>query len=537
MGRSRPILLLLLPVVAVLSPLLHACLSLKLPLGLHFWLLAGLVVLFGLLLGIALFWLGSRRPGRLRQILQAGLLGALVILVFDLLTYRAEQPLLQAFPLAALGLWAGLALAFWIIRRQVARILFIGALALLTSTLAPHVTALLPPSQHPASRIESAATDAPVIYIVLDEMIGPEAIPRDIEGSEAVYRAVRQLFDAHGFRLYGRAFSRHALTVRSIPNTLNFDLDDVGRGMILQHASNDVVQSALLDQLAARRPLAIYQTRHIDFCSAAATRCETLPSYDATSDWVSYLGFGPAENLIVLAEAVSGSVVARAGTRLVAALLTLDSDKTVPEYFDVHAFPAWFDHVSADVAGSAGQWNYFIHLLSPHAPYLLDAHCIPRAGWDLPYNLTEEKRLVGADLEAARDRHYRAYFEQMTCLIGKLDVFLTRLDQTPALKDATIVLHGDHGSRISGGRFAETVTERDLIDNHAALYAIRAPGIGPGYDLREVSIQALTAEYFGGRVPPLGSSDDRSIVIDVGATGDIQVRQMPDLPGGDGRTN
>ncbi len=102
----------------------------------------------------------------------------------------------------------------------------------------------------------------------------------------------------------------------------------------------------------------------------------------------------------------------------------------------------------------------------------------------------------------------------MGCLVQKLDWFFTRIDGNPALRDATIVLHGDHGSRISAGRFSTTVSARDLIDNHAALYAIRARDIEPGYDLRQVSIQALTAEYFGGRQLIEGAEGDLNVVID-----------------------
>jgi hypothetical protein len=526
-GVTDRVLLFLVPPMAFLPPLVHAYTTLKLQLGLHFWLLCGGVGVLAVLLGAALSWLASRGAHRPSQLAQAVLLGAVALLVVDLSTYGRDTSLLLAFLPWVMGIWAGLAALFWLLRGQLPKILFVGALALLLSTIAPYFQSLLP-----APAMETRAADgvetAPVIYMVLDEMIGAEGIPRDIEGGEAAYQDLRRLFDKHGFRLFGNAFSRHSLTVRSVPNTLNFDTADNSWGMILRHSSNDIVQSVLLEGLAQAKPLVVYQTRHINFCGSAATRCETLQSFDAESEWVAQLGLGASETVVTLQEALPGSLVARANIALMAAVLGLDLERSVPEYFDVHAFPAWFDHFADDVVASGGKTNYFAHLLSPHAPYILDASCAPQPGWELPYHLGEVYA-AGAELDGARDRHYRAYFRQMHCLFSKLDGLLTRLGDDPAFSDATIVLHGDHGSRISGARFAEVVTERDLIDNHAALYAIRAPGVDAGYDLRRVSVQQLTAEYLGGVSRPPAGSDDLSIVIDTTEEQNAVVLQMPEL--------
>ena len=528
-GTDR-VLLFVLPLLAFLPPMVHAYTTLKLPLGIHFWLLSGGIAALALLLGSAMAWLGTKAEDRPWQILQAVLLGSVVLLLIDLSTYRFDASLLLAHLPWALGLWACLAATFWLLRRQLPKILFAGALALLLSTVAPqvHLSFLAPAAQAGASG-GTQKEAPPFIYIVLDEMIGPEGIPKDIEGGEKAYQAVRQLFDKHGFRLFGSAFSRHSLTVRSIPNTLNYDVDDNSWGMVLRHSNNGVVQSVLFEELALSKPLVVYQTKHINFCSSVPTRCETLQSYDAQGEWVTQLGLGAAETLFTLREALFGSLLARGGIQLLAATLRLDLNKAVPEYFDVHAFPAWFDHFSDDVVRSEGNSNYFAHLLSPHAPYILDASCAPQQGWELPYNLDDE-HLSDVELDDARARHYRAYFKQMTCLLGKLDAFLMRLADSPAFSDATIVLHGDHGSRISGGRFAETITERDLVDNHSTLYAIRAPEIEAAYDLRRVSVQQLTVEYFGNVSRP-ASDGDLSVAIDSIREGHAVVLQMPKTQG------
>ena len=105
---------------------------------------------------------------------------------------------------------------------------------------------------------------------------------------------------------------------------------------------------------------------------------------------------------------------------------------------------------------------------------------------------------------------------------------LTSLETQPHFADATIVIHGDHGPRISAGQYVEGLSDRDMIDNYSALYAIRRPGTESGYDSRKVSVQRLTAEYFSAEGAELGP-DDPTVVIDSREVGTVVVRQMPDF--------
>ncbi|MGP1666409.1 MAG: hypothetical protein ACTS5I_10985, partial [Rhodanobacter sp.] len=88
------------------------------PLGIHFWLLSGGIAALALLLGSAMAWLGTKAEDRPWQILQAVLLGSVVLLLIDLSTYRFDASLLLAHLPWALGLWACLAATFWLLRQQ-----------------------------------------------------------------------------------------------------------------------------------------------------------------------------------------------------------------------------------------------------------------------------------------------------------------------------------------------------------------------------------------------------------------------------------
>ncbi len=60
------------------------------------------------------------------------------------------------------------------------------------------------------------------------------------------------------------------------------------------------------------------------------------------------------------------------------------------------------------------------------------------------------------------------------------------MDDAGVFDEATIIVHGDHGSRISviepAAQYADQVTDRDLIDSYATLFAMRGPTVTAGYD-------------------------------------------------------
>ena len=66
-------------------------------------------------------------------------------------------------------------------------------------------------------------------------------------------------------------------------------------------------------------------------------------------------------------------------------------------------------------------------------------------------------------------------------------------------RDALIIVHGDHGSRINlidpSIDVVDRMVDSDFLDAFSTLFAIRAPGIEPGYDLSTRSIQELVANW------------------------------------------
>ena len=149
------------------------------------------------------------------------------------------------------------------------------------------------PRLTPLSTPQSQAP--PVIYIIFDELIGPEGMNRN-SGGEATTNAMLDVFLKHGFRLYGNAYSRHSVTAKSIPATLNFDEHDRSYGVKSKYylpGDKEVIGTNALFALMKDegRNLTVYQTSHLDFCSssAAVDRCRTFPSFNPLNPYAPEL--------------------------------------------------------------------------------------------------------------------------------------------------------------------------------------------------------------------------------------------------------
>jgi hypothetical protein len=131
---------------------------------------------------------------------------------------------------------------------------------------------------------------------------------------------------------------------------------------------------------------------------------------------------------------------------------------------------------------------YFAHLLIPHEPYVFDERCVlrPRSEWN-----TE----MQSDERVERDADYRA---QMHCTLRLLDDVLDTLQDSEAGRDAIVIIHGDHGSRIVDVR-PNTVhpspAARDFAMTYSTLFAVRAPGLDPVVVPGRASLDELLRDF------------------------------------------
>jgi hypothetical protein len=356
----------------------------------------------------------------------------------------------------------------------------------------------------PAPQHIAVANKDPILHIILDEMIGLSGIPLDIEGGQELKNHVESVFLHHGFTIYPRAFSRHFMTTKSIPNLLNFDFQDQEFGAVsmYQDARNSVInrKNAYFENLRAQGyALNVYQSAFMDWCQAVPIdSCNTFPSKNPLS---RFLG----SNQLVNPDSVLLQLLRLSGdSRLLAYYIRFFEDTTAdnvvevnPMRFDMHGMAGWFDLIFSNVSSNTGATATYVHVLAPHGPYVMDSACKVARNWEeLPQFMREEKGLSLEDFKIERQKQYAKYFAQAHCTIDLIDNLLTRLKGVPAMKNAKIIIHGDHGSRLSAGRFAESLEDRDYEDNYSTLFAIKMRTTMPGLNDRRVSIQRLFAEFF-----------------------------------------
>ena len=474
----------------------------------------------GLSAGVGAWW--SKRW------LAAGILAVLMTLFVD----TQFQTEIQSG--GGMYAWAGrLAVVFlvlwglaWLLRRHSGAILT-AALAV-TGTMAvlfPSTTAV--PSQAEPSASAAPSGKGPLyLHIVLDEHIGIEGIPTRIDGGIALKDELKTFFTGRGFRLFGKAYANFSATELTLANLVNFrnrperDLLDrtVGRN-ITQRGTGGVVWRPrgnalfkLLNKQGYR--LHVFQVDSTVFCGtegdgALVAECRTYPC--CTIHEIEDIPLPARDKLRVMATFFLEPLVSYRSVRKAYRWL---AHKGFP-------LPVW-DWETSKVAAVAGARAldelaarlrrarrgeaYFAHVLLPHFPYVFDAACRyrPTARW---LNRWSEE---GQDLDrwtaeteaqkntpATRAERYRAYFDQTRCANKLLERVFEALREAGLYDEAVIVVHGDHGSRITlrDPEGAFRLTKADAVDSYSTLFAVKAPGVAPGYDMRLGAVANLFAGF------------------------------------------
>ncbi len=474
----------------------------------------GVVIGAGVLLGLALGWIPSDR-------LRATLLCLLILLFLDL--QFQVTGLLHRFVsvgevqvLRYLGLFAGFAVSYVLLislSKNLSTILSSVFAILLVSTIA------VPPEPAPMvfeTGQPSAAARAdlpPVLHLILDGHIGIDGIPVDIEGGRALKRRIRAFYLKHGFRLFGRSYSEYPLT----PPSMSVLLNGPKIVPLVETTGTENTRWALPENLYFTKYLdkgyiiRVYETEYVRYCGSTERRPETCYTY-ATSGLrlIDGLGLSIAEK----AEFIVASFFSRSrlyfflfqGYDNLRIFLKAQGVADLPRgnrrSYALHSLGALatLRRLKKDmVTGSAAGRMFFAHIMLPHQPYFLTPDCRVRDFGDW-YN----RKLYHDDLSKVsssefRVEAYQRYFEQTTCLLDVLEDLFDAMRERGIFERATIIVHGDHGSRITIRdpvfENADRLSPRDLIDAYSALFAIRIPGTAGGYDTRMRSVQDLFGEY------------------------------------------
>jgi hypothetical protein len=462
------------------------------------------LALVGALLGGGARWLGH--PGRIM------LVSALGTLLFDV-QRSGKSPL--DFELVAC--FALLVVLGALLRRRLSQLVVaMAGVAFATTLLLPVGAAEEFKPAHPSPELRDDLP--PIVHIILDEQIGVEGLPEDVDPERAHADALKRFYLDRGFRLFGRAFAISTSSKLSISNLLNLNVGAPERVFATKRREHEeVTTNAYFEAMAARGyRIHVRQSDYLDYChgggSASIVRCETYPLETIGSIVDSPLPAGEKAKVMAamyvrlspLLEALRDAYRERQpGT-------PLPAWGTLGRVSAASVMPV-FDALEHDLAAARPGELHFAHLMLPHYPYAWDRDCAIRprtADW---LANGEPGHFPFANSQESRALRYALYLEQVSCAHRRLARLLQAMDDVGILERALVIVHGDHGSRIFmaplDARAGELITDGDFLDAFSTLFAVRFPTTIDAphpavYDTRMLSIAALLrALVLDGGVP------------------------------------
>jgi len=472
------------------------------------------------------------------EILRVGILAFLLLLFLDIQLYWSESWIWKlgvgALVLSRLG---------WIHRRHLS--LFVSAVfgAMVAGTVALTVwdgSIVRDSTARPSAA--SGNSNLPVyVHIILDEFMGPEGFDTNVASQRAIKNEIQTFFADHGFRLFGGAYSPYYDSRESIPTFLNMMETSETDQLRLEDGEDYIVtQNRYFESLQSRGyRINVHQSTYLDYCTSSPVDISNCVTYNRNTTSDSLASLGTAEKarimLTVYASLASLSDVAFAAyDKLRSATAALGAG--LPEWAEwserpgpISVIPA-FEELIQDVATAQGGSMFFAHMLIPHHPYSLDSNCrIRRPVMTWKSRALKRRPSAGyTNTTESRQARYEAYIQQTRCALSKVQDLLDELKDRGLYDDATIVIQGDHGSRITlvdpllGNQ--SWLIPQDYADAFLTLYAVKSPEISPGYDQRPASLpQLMQALVQGDMEAPAGPGGGRKpwIFLRNGPLGDL----------------
>ncbi len=325
--------------------------------------------------------------------------------------------------------------------------------------------AWLDASVRPAATVPSSARPAHTIHIVLDEQIGLAGFGSDLSEAIEAERTWRDILLRHRFTVFPRAFSNYDVTLDSLPAILwDRSIKYPNEALTPNHL---VLRNMRFADASARgMRLAVYQSDFLGF-NDNAYAYDLVRTYRTNELSALLLAPGTVTDR-------ARHIALRFGLmdRPVALLLQPYIRRT---NFWSNLAPlttkrVWPDVLSADIRSASEPTLFFMHLMSPHRPfaYRADGSIRPLA------TITRQP----SDARGKR----AAYAEQSQWLARQVDGLLGALEASGTLESATVILHGDHGSRIRtlpDEAPPEDWSASEVTATFSALFAYRTPVSGP----------------------------------------------------------
>jgi hypothetical protein len=486
--------------------------------------------------------------------LASGLMGApirtvlLAVLLALFLDLHVTLPLSSTLiALAFLGTAAAFGALLWLLREHASAIVSVIFVTLIVFTLLTADASSQRITNQPGTAAARASNAPLLIHLILDEHIGVEGLPPEIDAARRLRGELIEFYTSRGFRLFGGAYSQYANTENAIANLLNFAESGVNHSFLGKGTAGrdwQLNEAAYFSRLQQRGyQLHLYQSTYMDLCHANGQRSRNCLTYPVASlGSVRDLPLRAQEKarfivMTLLTRSRPLLVLTRVYERMVRQPLARRGVEVPSRWLKAPSFgalpvPAVLEQLTSDILANPRGHAFFAHLMVPHYPYVFDDRCElrPRAADWLTNHIAPSDSLVYNTVDS-RALRYQRYTDQVRCVLSMLDDLLVTLDSRGLLQEATIIVNGDHGSRIaehfpSGITLAGGVlTETDYRDTFSTLYAIKSPGVQPGYVQRPALVVNLLEHYLDGE--PLSEQSSCRVFLIAGDASSVLTKVEP----------
>lgn len=439
--------------------------------GIALLVLAGVALIYGGLYGFAHRWL--------RALLE----GVLIATALNVAGANAPWPIATGLAIAAV-----VALS----RRSVLPFITVAALVAAMASLAgvgQHREAAISEVRKSPAPPSSAALPA-VVHLILDEHPGLDGLPKDNPRTATVRAELKRFYLGNDFRVYPRAHSDFAYTLNSIPQILNFgEPQEPDRP---KQEKKKVEKIAYFDLMGKRGyHVKVYQSEYLDLCGpASVTNCLTYQSQNIGP--VSKSSLSTSSRAEIILRKLVTPTLGRLGERAYGLLRKLGLPLPVRDVTEIRMNPInaalAFDRFNADLAAARPGEVYFGHFLLPHSPFGLTPECRLKEGaW------------MRRQYPGPFGPRENAGYDQLLCTLRKTEEAYRAISRSPAGSNFVMVVHGDHGSRMTNAKplanRAKVMTDGEKIANFSTLFAVRGPAIPGGTDASALSVSALVKDY------------------------------------------
>jgi hypothetical protein len=331
----------------------------------------------------------------------------------------------------------------------------------------------------------------PLIHILMDGFIGPDGLPQTDE-SQNLRADMMAFLEAYEFLVFTRAYSHYNNTTDSMTRALNFSnyYLNIYRRIVALRVPISFRENAWFKALSDfGYPIVVYQNEGVDFCDVAppvVSHCTvfTIPNLKTIHSDVKDIGTRSA--VLLLAMYRQSTLIAK----------ILRNNKMAKSWGVSVYDKQMLTRLTRDVQIEPDH-AYFAHVLLPHSPLVYREDCSLDYESESWMRFPASNGWVGNSDESRRKR-YEKYVLQTKCALRELGTLFKALQEQGLYEQATIVIHGDHGTSAyiykPSALILNEKFDRDLREVFSTLFAVKYPGGSFSVNNQTTSLNVLMAQ-------------------------------------------